>query len=81
MIQFEITLKQKKACKKTIIVLSANSEALINVCWNKRMNLICKTIKFYDNFPCPFPAGDSTAARSCSTQGHPRGPEWGVPRK
>lgn len=28
---FEITLKQKKAYKKTIIFLSASSEALINL--------------------------------------------------
>lgn len=76
MIQLERILKQKKAYKKTIVFLSANSEALINLIWNKIMNLFCKTIKFCNYFPCPFSAGDSTAAQSCSTQGHPGGLEW-----
>lgn len=66
MMQLEITLKRKKAYKKTIIFLSASSEALINL-GN------CETITFCNNLLCPFPASDSTTAQFCSTQGHPRG--------
>lgn len=44
MIQFEMILKQKKAFKKTILFLSANSEALINLGWNEIMNLFCFVI-------------------------------------
>lgn len=40
------------------------------------MNFFCKTIKFCNNFLCPFPAGDSTVAQSRSSQGHPGGLRW-----